>query len=141
MKNRQTAILTFLGCIVAFSGCQDNLAGPRDGHRTWVATEPIQCLGNSWERDWLAKHGEDYDCYPRDLAGQFEVIEAYYEELGVAVYAIASRHKYSIVCGACSCPRGDTLYILVGLENIDVMKLEGFRREWPSMPGPITVYD
>ena len=141
MDLKLKAILLFLWCAVTFAGCLNDSTGLEEDQRVWVAIEPIQCLGNSWERDWLAIHDGDYEGYPRDLAGQFEVIKAYYEDLGVKVRAIASRQKYLIVCCACSCHRGDTLYILIRARDVDEMEQEGFRRERPRMPGPITEYD
>jgi len=141
MKRIVLLVLASLWCFGMFAGCLSDSTDLQEDLSVWVAIEPIQCLGNSWERDWIAKHDGDYAGYPRDLADQFEVIKAYYENLGVDVRGMASRQESSIVCCACSCERGDTLYALVRAQDLDTMKNEGFRQENPGMPGPITRYD
>jgi hypothetical protein len=141
MKGTVLSVLASLWCFGMLAGCLSDSTGLQEDPSVWMAVEPIQCLGNSWERDWLAKHDGDYASYPSDLASQFGVIKAYYEDLGVDVRGMASRQKGSIVCCACSCGRGDTLYILVGIQDVEIMENEGFRRENPRMPGPVTRYD
>ena len=121
-------------------GCITDAVGPGHGQRVWVAIEPVQCLGNSWERDWLAKHDQNYSGYPRGREGEFAVIKAYFENVGIPVHALASRPKYTIVCCACSCPRGDTLYLLVNAQDVPRMTDMGFRREAPTSLGSITWY-
>jgi len=128
-------------CAVVFCGCITEATGPRLGNKVWVAIEPIQCLGNSWEQDWLEKNDNNYSGYPRDREGEFAVIKAYFEGIGVEVHALASRPKYDIVCCACSCARGDTLYLLVNLRDVDRVEDMGFRCEAPTKLGPITWYD
>jgi hypothetical protein len=101
---------------------------------TWVATEPTQCLTNPWEQDWLARHGNNYDAYPRDEESQQAIIVEYYARLGIDVGAVLSLPKYEIVCMACSCPRGDTLYLLVSEDHAGWMVGMGYRKEDPR-PG------
>ena len=137
MKRIAGFVVLSLWISVLFAGCLNDSTGFQGDDYIWVGIEPIQCLGNTWERDWLDKHNWDYAGYPRDLAAQFEIIKAYYEDLGVDVRALATRKKYSIVCCACSCARGDTLYIMVRAQDFEIMEKEGYRRERPSMPGPI----
>ena len=128
-------------CAGILFGCITDATGPRHGQKVWVAIEPIQCLGNLWERDWLAKHDQDYSGYPRAREGELAVIKAYFEGKGISVHALASRPKYAIVCCACSCGRGDTLYLLVNARDVLWMEDMGFRREAPGNSGPITWYD
>jgi hypothetical protein len=143
MKRILPSVFVFLWCLLILPGCVDDSTGPlgRLDLGVWMAIDPIQCLGNPWERDWLANHDGDYAGYPRDLAGQFEVIKSYYEDLGVDIRGMASRRKYSIVCCACQCARGDAVYVCVGTEVIETMKAEGFRLESPRMPGSVTWFD
>jgi hypothetical protein len=92
---------------------------------TWVEIDPIQCLGNPWEQDWLESHNNDYASYPRD--DEFEVIKDYYEKQGIAIFDVKSERKYEIVCEACSCPRGDSLSLLVSDSDVGVMLELGYK--------------
>jgi hypothetical protein len=98
----------------------------------WVATEPVQCLGNAWEQDWLARHGNDYGAYPRDLDSQKTIMVRYYAKFGVSVKEIESIVKFPVTCLACACPRGDTLYLLVPEDDANTMIFLGYRREEPG---------
>jgi len=141
MKARLCILFLLACCSVMLPGCITDVIGPRNDQLVWVAIEPIQCLGNSWERDWLEKHDQDYSGYPGDRDGEFAVIKAYFEGLSVSVHALTSRPKYDITCALCTCPRGDTLYVMVNARDVPSMEDMGFRREAPSMSGPITWYD
>lgn len=57
--------------------------------RVWVFIDPIQCMGNPWEQAWLAEHDDDMELW-RELGehGELEVIEAYYEDLGIEINKI-----------------------------------------------------
>ena len=48
-----------LAIIVTLTACRDDEEG-----QVWVSIDPIQCLGNPWEQDWLLTH--EYDEYPKD---------------------------------------------------------------------------
>jgi len=99
--------------------------------RAWVAIEPIQCLGNPWERDWLASHQGDYASYPRNKPAEFQIIKDYYRRQGVVVYQAATRDRYQAVCLACSCPEGFTLYLEVRRPDVRTMIGLGYREESP----------
>lgn len=98
--------------------------------RAWVAIEPIQCLGNPWEQDWLASHHGDYGSYPRD--NPFQIIKDYYRRQGVVVYEAATQARYEVVCLACSCPEGYTLYLEVRRQDVPAMLALGYREESPG---------
>lgn len=104
---------------------------------TWVAIEPIQCLKNPWEQDWLEKNDWDYDSYPKDPArpglepAEFEVIQDFYDAAGVAVSGGQTAPKYDNVCLACTCPEGHTMYLLVRDQDVDTMLGLGYRVESP----------
>jgi hypothetical protein len=125
------------------AGCKnDRRLGPRfpdpslDPNRVWVAIEPIQCLGNPWERDWL-KSGGEYSAYPKDTTRheltpeEFEIIRDFYSRQGVVVFKGETRPKYDNVCLACSCPEGRTLYLWVRAEDVETMISFGYRIESP----------
>jgi len=111
---------------------------PPSLQRTWVAIEPIQCLGNPWERDWLESHGGDYASYPKDPTTpglepkEVEIIKDFYRRRGVVVFRAETRPKYEVVCAACSCPEGHTLYLQVRLEDLETMLSYGYREESPT---------
>ena len=98
---------------------------------TWVATEPIQCLGNPWEQDWLSRHGNDARSYPRDRTSQETIIVDYYARLGIEVRRIVSIMTSPVTCDACTCPRGDTLFLLVPDRDAATMVALGYRPEAP----------
>ena len=105
---------------------------------TWVAMEPVQCLGNPWEQDWLENHDGDYDSYPKDPARpglepeEFEVIQDYYNGGGVGVFEGRTASKYDSVCLACSCPEGHTLFLQVRDQDVEAMVGWGYRVEPPG---------
>ena len=94
-----------------------------------MATEPIQCLGNAWEKDWLDDHGGDHDAYPReDRVAQSQIIRTYYQDLGVTVFLVRfQEHDDRAVCLACSCSAGYTLYLLVRDGDVETMRQQGYR--------------
>src|SRR5512139_1076393 len=104
---------------------------------SWVAIEPTQCLTNPWEADWLAHHGGDYDAYPRDYSTpglepeEVDIIKDYYRRQGVMVLAATTAPKYDMVCLACNCPEGHTLFLLVRESDVDTMLGFGYRVESP----------
>jgi hypothetical protein len=106
--------------------------------RVWVATEPIQCLGNPWERDWLESHDWDYSGYPKDPSTpglepeEIEIIQDYYARHGVEVSEAETAPKFHVVCLACCCPEGHTLYLLVRDEDVEQMIEFGYRKEDPK---------
>ncbi len=112
--------------------------GLPDLGRAWVATEPIQCLGNPWERDWLASHDGDYGSYPKDPTkpglepAEVEIIRDYYRRQGVVVFEAATKGRYEVVCAACSCPEGYTLYLEVRRQDVERMTSFGYRQESPD---------
>jgi len=87
----------------------------------WMATEPIQCLGNPWELDWLESHNWNYSGYPKDTTTpglepeEFAIIRDFYNRRGVTVFKAKTVQKYDTVCATCSCPAGHTLYLKVRL--------------------------
>jgi len=125
-----------LSCLILaslfFQSCDNNGGILKPGDEIWVATEPVQCLSNAWERDWLDRHGNDYSSYPLDPDSQLAIIRNYYSGFGVKVGAIISVPRYDVVCLACSCPRGDTLYLEVDEEGAETMIGLGYRRESPA---------
>lgn len=93
--------------------------------KTWVEIEPIQCLGNPWEVEWLKSHDNNYSEYPRQEESQ--IIKNYYQKQGVIVFDVKSKQTHKIVCASCDCPRGDTLYLLVSDSDVNKMLELGYK--------------
>jgi len=115
----------------------------RSGPRTWVAIDPVQCLTNAWEADWLAQHNDDLAGYPRDLSTwpraltpeEIDIIVEYYETQGVVVFetaTFAQPRTSTPVCAACICEEGHTLYLLVRARDVAEMIALGYRVEAPQ---------
>ena len=110
--------------------------------QVWVALEPIQCLGNSWERDWIDAHGGDYaasTAYPSSspwtpglAPGELEIIRNYYARQGVTVFAAEKVPAQLDVTADCSLEAGYTLYLLVRREDVPRMVGFGYREESPG---------
>ena len=100
--------------------------------RTWVATVPVQCLGNPWERAWSSAHPGGFGSYPSDSAARAQIIIDYYRGEGVEVRDLRLRYWAGGVCYACSCPAGYTLYLLVDDDDVAEMIARGYRKESPA---------
>lgn len=136
-------ILVF--CFISMTGCDSTdsvvpILDPIDENfldDTWVATDPIQCLGNPWEQDWLASHNWDHASYPGNPLTpeldpmEMEIIVDYYGRQGAKVIAGETVQQNDNVCLSCACPLGYSLYLLVPGEDVVTMLDLGFRLEMP----------
>lgn len=101
----------------------------------WMKTEPIQCLGNDWEKDWLERNNETEDAYPKGKPREIEPVEAaiiqnYFEKQGITVADLDYEPfpEDQMVCEACTCPDGYTLYLQIAEGDRDKMREFGFER-------------
>ena len=124
--------------VLSLVSCQESrLFAPVYPDRVWVATEPIQCLGNPWEQAWLTSHDGRY---PKDHSKpglepeEIEIIQDYYKRQGVTVFRVTTRAKYEVVCAACMCPEGYSLYLEVRDQDLEKMLSFGYREESPKGP-------
>lgn len=130
------AISLALSLLSVTSCISEDVNVPAPG-RVWVATEPIQCLGNPWEHDWLESHSGDHSGYPKDPSTpglepkEIAIIQSYYGRQGIEVFATETARKFDVVCLACSCPEGHTLYLLVREQEVEQMIEFGYREESP----------
>ena len=137
-KMRLLHFSLFILCALSFGCKSENFLIVKYGSTTWVAIEPIQCLSNPWERDWLSKDGNEYADYPKDLSQpglepeEFEIIKDYYSRQNVLVFDWTTAPKYADVCRACSCPEGHTMYLLVQERDVKRMITFGYRQEDPK---------
>lgn len=119
--------------VALLAGCgSDSPVRPPNGEQfSWVAIDPIQCLGNPWEQDWLEKHDWDYTSYPWDADRQLAIIEDYYRRMGIGIYESRRYRTAVLVCCACSCANGYTVYLDVCSEDVPLLLTMGFRLEHP----------
>ncbi|MBI2675030.1 MAG: hypothetical protein HYX24_01120 [Candidatus Aenigmarchaeota archaeon] len=102
----------------------------RQAGRIWMETDPVQCLGNPWEIDWLKSNNMDFYSYPKSSKtpelepSEIEIIKDYYKKQKITIFDIKSKQTHEIVCRACSCPEGYTLYLLVS--DSDIIKMQEF---------------
>lgn len=122
-----------LFAIVFVSGCtSDGIYLPYGEGKAWVKMDPVQCLGNAWEVDWLENNGGNYSAYPRDVIKrgreleEIGIINDYYEKQGIPISNIITVDTYDVVCEACSCPQGYTLYVQVDKSDVFGMVDLGF---------------
>ena len=116
-------MLTFI--IVFMIGCTDI-----DSDKKWVEIDPIQCLGNPWEVDWL--QDDDFDNYPWGDAWSIEepekqIIKQFYGKQGITIFDVKSEVTHEEVCEACNCPQGYTLYLQISEDDTDKMLGFGYR--------------
>ncbi|MFH1808823.1 MAG: hypothetical protein ABIJ09_08755, partial [Pseudomonadota bacterium] len=63
--------------------------------------DPVQCGGNPWERNSSTDPNLD----------QNTQVRVWLESLGIPVFNIRFERVYDEVCEACTCPRGDRLFV------------------------------
>ncbi len=84
----------------------------------WLELTPIQCGGNPWEQ-WNSE-----TLYKTET----ERIKAWLSEVyKIKVYEVIKKDFYEIVCLACSCPRGDKIYVRTASENLLALQKLGFK--------------
>jgi hypothetical protein len=133
MSNRNSIIFLLLAIAAISSACNGSKqAAAEEGPSVWMETDPIQCLGNPWEEDWLSKQGREYGDYPIGNPRivekeEMEIIMDYFKGKGVTVYEVSSKPypEDMAVCDACTCPAGYTLYLRVPEKQSSI--LEDFR--------------
>ncbi len=120
MKYFIFTVIIFLGIIS--QGCEE------DANREWVTIDPIQCMGNTWEQDWLEKNNDDYELYSKFSDSQrLQIFEQYFENLGIEIYKLEQTYPYDATCAACFCPRGDLIHCFINENDIDQMLSLGFK--------------
>ena len=95
--------------------------------RELVYIDPIQCLGNPWDGDWLESN--DVEDYPQTESGRLQIFTDYYEKLGVKMVDVYSEWVYNATCDACSCPTGERYYCMVDEADVDFLLESGFSQD------------
>jgi hypothetical protein len=102
--------------------------------RVWVAIRPVQCLGNPWEKDWLAKHHNRAWRYPSRK--EPAILKAYFKKKGVQILDLRVKpyQKSEPLCRTCDCARGDTLLLLIRAQDSLQMGQWGYTDRIPYEP-------
>lgn len=130
MRGRFLVILLLSLLLVSSCKTDGPIDPPMIRKCIWVAIDPIQCMGNPWEQEWLEEHpGEPY---PLELEDMLPIIIDYYERLGIVIADSSILWTHNSVCLACSCPAGYTVYFLVPRRYVQRMLDLGFRIESPE---------
>ena len=112
--------------LIFIAGCNvQNQSNPTQSKQVRMQINPVQCLGNPWERDWLNSHSNDYNLYKN--SNEFDVIKDYYKKQGIVIFDVRKERTMEIVCDACSCPRGDTIYVSISDSDAGKMLNLGFK--------------
>ncbi len=85
----------------------------------WASIQPKQCGTNAWNEWWAAGGGtepEEEQLVRTWLSSQY----------GIEVSSYSQQQTAENVCLACSCPRGDTIKILVDEKDLPTLEELGF---------------
>ena len=89
----------------------------------WMKIDPVQCQMNPWEQGAPAvQQGED-------RAKREEALLRDYLEKKVSVSMLGYMQKRTMenVCDACSCPRGDTIWIMIDEDDSAKLAPQGWK--------------
>jgi hypothetical protein len=119
---RQPVILALLLLAAPFVAAKPN----PETEKVWVSMQPVDCLGNPWEKNWLAHHNNQTNKYPR--AQELQIMKGFFYKKGVTIldYRTKPYVKGDPLCKTCGCPRGDTLLLAVHGAEVPIMRTFGF---------------
>jgi hypothetical protein len=105
---------------------------PADSDKIWVVVRPVQCMGNPWEKDWMAKHKNRADQYPRKK--EFGILKTYFAKKRIPILEIRLKPyvKGDPLCAACDCARGDTVYLLTYAQYTPTLVKLGYTQRVPA---------
>ncbi len=103
-----------------------------DPNKAWVALQPVQCLSNPWEKDWLKAHKNKGTKYP--MRDEVNVMKAFFTKKGFFIHDLRIRpYMHDKPLGrACNSPRGDLLLMLVNREDVSLLMHYGFQSTIPT---------
>ncbi len=126
-------LMILAALLLLFFACRSNKEG-NAREKIWMQTEPVQCLGNPWEQDWLATKGRKYEDYPKGdprvlEEAEKEIIRSFFEKEGIRIYKVegVSFPDSVMLCDACDCPQGYTLNVLIAPADSARLRNFGFR--------------
>lgn len=132
MRLRKEFMPLVILLLFAFA-CRSNKARMGDKYIE-MKMEPVQCLGNPWEQDWLKKHEMKYEDYPRGKpreleAEEKEIIRSFFENEGIRIFKIEGIPfpDSVMICDACDCPQGYTLKVFTIPSDTARLRSFGFK--------------
>ncbi len=144
MRCSQMIPLFLFAALFTVSGC--DVLSPFDDtveekNLVWVETMPTQCLSNPWQQEWLKRHGNNYNAYPR--AREQEIVRDFFVKRGANFYDYRIAWVAEAVCLACSCPEGYVLFLRVHKNHLPVFEQFDFRISGANLQLQIdkTVFD
>ncbi|HBH46026.1 MAG TPA: hypothetical protein DDX47_01500 [Candidatus Jacksonbacteria bacterium] len=115
----------------------ENPVAPTSGQTLWLKIDPVQCGGNPWEQDWVKMQDVEpvngFPYYQED-----KIIIDYFAKQNIGVKSAVLREYPSDigVCAACTCPRGDTLYLEADETNARAL-VSNFGFKLSDLPPPL----
>ncbi|MCX6799964.1 MAG: hypothetical protein NT091_02350 [Candidatus Falkowbacteria bacterium] len=108
-------------------------------NREWVEMNPIKCLGNSWEFDWLMSHSGQYANYPKETSekislAEINILKNFFKKNNIELtdvksVALKDQANSTIkLCETCNCPQGYTLYAQIKKESLKNMLELGWKK-------------
>lgn len=99
----------------------------------WMEMDPVQCLGNAWEKDWLSQPANKDKNYPIGNPALIEpeeksIIKTFFSKQNIYIAEIQSESypDNAVICDACECPAGYTLYIKLPESKSQALSAFGF---------------
>ena len=96
---------------------------PEVSEKAWVQIDPRQCNMNPWQEVVADR--------PLPLDDD-SLIRSYYMSQGEEIFDIKRKQGQEVVCMACTCPTGETVYALVLESDVDAMVAFGFELSDPN---------
>jgi len=110
---KHVLIISLLVLLFTTISCNNHSADSEE-NEIWVYIDPIQCLSNPWEQEWLENHNNDFDAYNQlSEAEKQTVFVDYYGDLGIDIYDFYKTEPYESACSACVCPTGERYHCLI----------------------------
>ncbi|PIR89626.1 MAG: hypothetical protein COU07_01915 [Candidatus Harrisonbacteria bacterium CG10_big_fil_rev_8_21_14_0_10_40_38] len=126
-KNLKTvlyfAVVLAVAVLVYFNYSSPSVFLPKVPEKTWVQIDPRQCNMNPWQEVVIDEPAP---------ADDDSLIRSYYASQNVEVFDIKRKVTQEVVCLACSCPTGETVYLLVSNGDVNSMLAFGFQLSNPD---------
>lgn len=127
LNNRKIKYALIPGIVGIFAFTLPNIITTKS-NTIWLEKNPIKCLGNAWEFNWLVNHPNKYNEYPSNnpnsiSSEEIKILKDYYKLKNINIINTKSTLLKNTdtsnlkPCDLCSCPQGYTLYISTDVEG------------------------
>ena len=129
---KEISLLMISIVTLIFANAVNGCAPVKEKTKMWVSINPVKCLDNAWEQDWVNKSGltgeESFRGYKNylDKTGEKQIVIDYYANIGITVYNYTNEKISDVVCEACECQRGDRVSLLILYNNLSKMQKLGY---------------